>query len=75
MGERLRDLLGINKYALCWDFEHCGSRLTGRNDFRTLGWATKRQARRIAAQMNRAYGTDSHWIERVARPLPGGDKG
>lgn len=61
----LRDLFGINRYTLVWDFEHCGTHLKGKHDGRMLGGMSKRFARRMADQMNRAYGTDGHWIERV----------
>lgn len=66
MREWLRDMLGINKYVLVWDFNHCGAYLHGRNDCRHLGWLTKREARRLARQMDAAYGVaNGHWIERV----------
>lgn len=66
----IRDTLGINKYAVVWDFKHCGVRVRGRNDFRTLGWATKRQAQGMADQLSRSYGLPgSHWIESVGAEL------
>lgn len=65
MSEWLKDLFGISRYKLVWDFEHCGTRLKGEHDGRMLGGMSKRFARRMVDEMNRAYGTDGHWIERV----------
>ena len=66
MVEWLKDVFGVNKYAIVWDFMHCGSHLKGRHDGQMLGGMTKRFARRMANHMNRSYGTDGHWIEKEA---------
>lgn len=61
----IRDVCGINKYALVWDFEHNGIPLKGRHDGLRLGGMTKHFAQRLANQMNRSYDTDGHWVERA----------
>jgi hypothetical protein len=65
MREWLKDALGISKWALVWDFEHCGVRLSGRHDGRFIGGMSKRFAAKMARKMNTAYGTEGHWIERA----------
>lgn len=51
----LKDLAGINRYALVWDFVTVnGSHLSGRE----LGY-TKLHAKRMASGMNKQYGAGS----------------
>jgi hypothetical protein len=61
MIEWLKDALGVNKYALVWDFiAGRGTHLKGRESPHT-----KRFAERLAAGMNRDYGAGTHWVERA----------
>ncbi|MBZ9888147.1 hypothetical protein LB559_09365 [Mesorhizobium sp. BR1-1-3] len=62
MTDWLKDLLGINRYVLAWDFiAGRGTHLKGR-DSRS---DTKFYAQRLASGMNKIYGAGTHWIERV----------
>jgi hypothetical protein len=65
MWDKLKDLLGINKYVTCWDFKASSIRLSGRSD-ETYGQIYSREtAEYISDELNKIYGPDSHWIERV----------
>jgi hypothetical protein len=64
MLEILKDLFGINRYTVAWDFERKGIHLRGNYSGRFApNGMNKRVAKHIAASMNREYRTKGHWIE------------
>ena len=67
----LKDLFGVNRYTVAWDFERNGVRLQGVHETRYCGnGMSKRFARRLAHHMNTAYDIDGHWVVPLVRPLP-----
>ena len=69
----LRDILGINRYEIAWDFDHNGTHLSGRYQSRYCkSGMSKRFAARLARHMNRKYKTTAHVVVPF-RPLGEGE--
>lgn len=58
----LKDVLGINRYVVAWNFTFPNGHKYVSRDARTN---TKRGAQYVARGMNRDYGAGSHWVERA----------
>ncbi|PDS97496.1 hypothetical protein CO659_12580 [Rhizobium sp. S9] len=61
----LKDILGINRYAVVWRIEYPdGHVMTGSDVIKYHGRShSKSSATRIADDMCGLYGKDTHWIE------------
>ena len=63
----IKDLIGINRYKVCWDFNYKETHLSGEYDFidRSHNGLHKIVAKGVVQDFNKMYGPNSHWIERL----------